>query len=110
MQTGCLYKTKKYLMLTLEENRAVELERQMSNNFKSPQVIPYGIQPIKHIDSLALMSFKDDYCFVPKGAVVMYIETGKTGSYKLVYGETIGWTSDTVNLLEEMNLNEHAEG
>lgn len=43
-----------------------------------------------------------DVCYVPQGTMVMYVETGKTGNYKLVCGDFIGWTSETTLLLEEI--------
>lgn len=49
-----------------------------------------------------------NWCEVPKDWIVMYVETGKTGSYKLVCGDFIGWTSETLNLLEE--IRDDAEG
>jgi hypothetical protein len=40
---------------------------------------------------------------VPEQAIVMYVETGKTGSYRLIYEDFVGWTTETLNLLEEIN-------
>jgi len=47
-----------------------------------------------------------NWCEVPKGWIVMYVETGKTGSYKLICDDFIGWVSDTLNLLEELKEDE----
>lgn len=50
-----------------------------------------------------------NHCRVPSDDVVMYVETGKTGSYKFLYGEFIGWTSDTLNSFTELEEVQNAE-
>ena len=46
------------------------------------------------------------YVDIPKGSLVIYLESQEGGSHKLLYGEAIGWTMGTEinSLLEEVNL------
>lgn len=63
-----------------------------------------GIKPGQFVVLVPIQTV--DWCEVPKGWIVMYVETGKTGSYKLICDDFIGWVSDTLNLLEELKEDE----
>ena len=105
MQTGCLYTTKKPFTLFRTETEALD---DYLNKKTRKLKASWNLEMTQDFQSLYGISLDNAWfetnLAIPENAVVMYAETGKTGSYKLVYGEMIGWTSDTLNLLEEVNL------
>lgn len=116
MQKGKLYQTTKALILYLDDwSKVPEIDIKLDS-------VAVGATPRKlrarwgpkiaqdlgdYYGKISGSSYpvqKGTYCEVPKGWVVMYIETASTGHYKLMCGDFIGWTSDTLNLLEEVDV------
>lgn len=113
MKKGSLYRTKKDVILHLDEiqesdirvDRTLKTSRKLRATWSLKACEDLrGYQEVTNWNRMgkAIHLQFGNICYVPQGSVVMYVETGKTGSYKLVCGDFIGWTTDTALLLEEI--------
>lgn len=120
MQKGKLYQTTKALILYLDYNDfdwskvpEIDIKLDSVTVAATPRKLRAHWAPKKPQDfgdyygTISGSPYpvqKGTYCEVPKGWIVMYVETASTGHYKLICGDFIGWTAETFNLLEEVNL------
>lgn len=112
MIKGSLYQTKKVCQPCLDEQDAVAFSQlpEIGTNIKttafsvgSKLKARWSFEEAQDIKAFYGIDLKSGVCcHVSVGTVVIYVETGKTGSYKLICGDFIGWVSDTLNLLEEV--------
>lgn len=122
MKKGWLYRTTRDIILHLEEIKPIDVNikrdplfnrklRARWNNDMAEDLRGYADVTTWNKTGIIIHQQIGNICYVPSGTVVMYVETGKTGSYKLVCGDFIGWTSETTLLLEEIKYEEvdHAE-
>lgn len=117
MKKGYLYRTKKDVILHLDEfqESGIRVDRTLKTSRKLRATWSLkacedlrGYQEVTNWNRMgkAIHLQFGNNCYVPKGSVVMYVETGKTGSYKLVCGDFIGWTTETTLLLEEVLIDD----
>lgn len=111
MKPGTLYKTTRDIILCLNQP-LLEIEVSQNQLFTRKLRVRWNTETAEDLRVYCDVSVWKreiivpqqigDVCYVPQGTMVMYVETGKTGNYKLVCGDFIGWTSETTLLLEEI--------
>jgi hypothetical protein len=109
MNTGKLYRVTKELILHKEDfekikvddwNSVEALSAIASRDGTKRRVTPPSIQKLQELNAMYGLDMKDiaeifssSSCMVPVNSVVLFVETSqRTGNFKLVFEEFIGWT------------------